>query len=120
MFAKLSELLKNVRKRDRNVIKASKHIRWSVNALRKLITAVSKNKFSYRHQGAQSSEQQKLLRVNLHLYESRTQYVSLERKRFIQVLIDNISSRLLNVADASSIESFKVLYPQFWPDVETP
>ena len=42
------------------------------------------------------------------------------KKRFIHALIDSISSRLLDVAGPSGIKSFEALYPEFWPDVETP
>ena len=105
-----------------NVINANKHILWSINALEKVKTAVCENKFSFQHQVAQTSdsEPQKFMGIELHLYESRSGYVSFDKKRFIQALIANISTRLLNVADTSCIKSFEVLFPEFWPEVETP
>ena len=121
-LAELSELSETLQKRDMNVINANKHILWSINALKKVKTAVCENKFSFQHQVAQTSdsEPQKFMGIELHLYESRSGYVSFDKKRFIQALIDNISTRLLNVADTSCIKSFEVLYPEFWPEVETP
>ena len=59
-LAELPELLK-LHTSDMNVIKANKHIIWSINALRKIKTAVSENKYSFQHQVALSSEQQKLV-----------------------------------------------------------
>ena len=51
--------------------------------------------------------------VDLYLYKSRRQYVIFEKVIFIQALIDDISLPLLNVADASCIRSFIVVYPEF-------
>ena len=62
-----------------NVIKANKHIIWSINALRQIKTALSENKYSFQHQVALSSEQQKLVGVDLHLYESRSHNVYFEK-----------------------------------------
>jgi len=121
-LAELSELSEILQKRDMNVMTANKHILWSISDLRKIKTAVAENKFSFQHQVSQSSdsEQQKFMGVDLLLYESRSGYVSFDKKRFIQALIDNMSSRLLNAADTSFVKSFEVLYPELWPDVETP
>ena len=65
-----------------NVIKANKHIIWSINELHKIKTDVSENKYSFQHQVALSSGQQKLMEkeVNLHYCESRSQNVSFEDK----------------------------------------
>ena len=60
--------------------KANKHIMRSINSLCKMRTAVSENKYSFRHQVALSSEQQKLVRADLHLYESRSQNVCFEKR----------------------------------------
>ena len=112
-LAELSELSETLQKRDMNVINANKHILWSINALKKVKTAVCENKFSFQHQVAQTSdsEPQKFMGIELHLYESRSGYVSFDKKRFIQALIDNVSTRLLNVAD-TCVLSLSKFYTQ--------
>ena len=52
-LAQLSELSETLQKRDMNVMMANKHILWSINALKKIKTAVTENKFSFQHQVAQ-------------------------------------------------------------------
>ena len=51
-LAKLSKLLKTLQKPDVNVIKANKHILWSINGLDKIKTAVSESKVSFQPQVA--------------------------------------------------------------------
>ena len=92
-LAELSTLSVALQERSRNIVVANKQIKWTVNALIKMKGEVNNGKYNFNKL---IGENPVLKEVPLHEYLSRSGCFSFNKGQFVQAIIDNISSRMLD------------------------
>lgn len=116
-LAQLSLLSETLQKRKVNCIMASRHIQWTVNSLSAIKKAVSDEKYSFSF--IVSDEKSLSFKtVPLQKYMSRVNYVSFDKQRFVQALIDNLQARMiLKDSDSYDVQkSLEIFTPEHLPE----
>ena len=116
-LGQLSSLSESLQKRKATIIKASNYIRWTINAMEK-ITGSLDTKDSFK---VLISDSPVFKGISLQSFQSRHGYTSLNHGQFLQGLIDNMKSRLINNSEASFLCDIQAIIPEKWPsNEETP
>ena len=116
-LAQLSLLSEALQKQQISLIEANRHLKWTLNALFRIKEAIHEGKYTFQ---ATTGDHAAFKGVSLEAFLSRGGYVSFDRKQFIQALIDNINSRMLNSNNEAAIKHFEALIPDKWPTLEYP
>ena len=116
-LGQLSILSESLQKREATIIKASNYIRWTINALEKIKGSLD-TKYSFK---VLISDSPVFKGTNLQSFQSRHGYTSFNDGQFLQGLIDNMKSRLINNSEASFLCDIQAIIPNKWPsNGETP
>ena len=92
-LAQLSLLSEALQKQQISLIEANRHLRWTLNMLFRINEAIIEGKYTFQ---ATTGDHAAFKGVSLDAFSSKGGYVSFNQKQFIQALIDNINSRMLN------------------------
>ena len=103
--------LLSLQKREATFIEASNYIRWTINALEKIKGSLD-TKYSFK---VLISDSPVVKGINLQSFQSRHGYTSFNHGQFLQGLIDNMKSRLINNFEASLLCDIQAIIPDKWP-----
>ena len=116
-LSQLSILSESLQKREATIIKASNYIRWTINALEQIKGSLD-TKYSFK---VLISDSPIFKGINLQSFQSKHGYTSFNDDKFLQGLIDNMKSRLINNCKASFLCDIQDIIPDKWPsNGETP
>ena len=122
-LAQLAMLSNALQNRSMNFVMAHRHIKWTMNSLSSIKAAVSDGKYSFDIIfGSNKASTINFKEVPLHKFSSRRNYYSFDRLQFVQSLIDNMRSRMLQTDEDNEIlRCFEVLIPDLLPtDIQIP
>ena len=110
----LSTLYEALQERSRNILDANKQIKWTVNTMIKIKGEVNDGKYNFNKM---IGENPVLKKVPLHEYLSKSGYFSFNEGEFVQPIIDNISSRMLDRNNENILKDMIALIPSKLPYV---
>ena len=116
-LSQLSLLSEALQKQQVSLIEANRHLKWTLNALLRIKEAIHEGKYIFQ---ATIGDHAAFKGVSLEAFLSRGGYVSFDRKQFIQALLDDINSRMLNSNNEAARKNFEATleYPP-WLERET-
>ena len=113
-----SLLSETLQERNINTVEPNRHIKWTINALKKIkFAAVEQQKYDFT---AIIREKSSFKGVPLHIYETRKGYASFNKAQLLQSLIDNIAQRMLAKGKNDALSHFEALNPSKRPSIDAP